>query len=147
METNEKTVIRIRATVDKAIEIVWKCWITPEDIVRWNNASEDWYTPRAQNDLQVDGTFNYRMEARDGSFGFDFSGIYSNVIPNKLIEYTMDDGRKVSIQFNPLVKGTEITESFEAEEINPVEMQRIGWQSILNNFKRYTENMSLLKVI
>jgi len=104
METNERTVIRIRATVDKAIEIVWKCWITPEDIVKWNNASEDWYTPRAENNLRVDGKFNYRMEARDGSFGFDFSGVYSNVILNKLIEYTLDDGRKVSIQFNPLVR-------------------------------------------
>ena len=147
METNERTVIRIRATVDKAIEIVWKCWINPEDIIKWNNASEDWHTPRAQNDLMIDGTFNYRMEARDRSFGFDFSGVYSNVILNKLIQYTLDDGRKVSIQFNPLVKGTEITESFEAEEINPVDMQREGWQSILNNFKRYTENMSLIKVI
>ena len=139
MESNQKTLISVQTKIDAPIDIVWKCWTSPEDIVHWNFASSDWHTPKAENDLRVGGNFNYRMEAKDGSFGFDFWGIYDEVDPNKLIEFTLGDGRKVEVAFNMTNNKTEVTETFEAEESNPVDMQRNGWQSILDNFKNYTE--------
>jgi len=111
----------------------------PEHIVRWNNASDNWHTPRAANDLRIDGRFVSRMEARDGSSGFDFSGIYTDVKPLKQIEYTLDDGRKVKILFVSMGNLTTVKETFETEQIYPVEMQQNGWQAILNNFKKYVE--------
>jgi len=111
-----------------------------EHITKWNSASEDWHTPRATNDLRTGGKFTSRMEAKDGSVGFDFGGTYSEVKPNQRIAYTMDDGRKVSITFSGDNKSTKVVESFEAESVNSTELQRGGWQSILDNFKKYTES-------
>ena len=140
METKEKKVtIEVKALINSPVEKVWKCWTTPEDIVKWNNASDDWHTPKAENDLIKGGKFLSRMEAKDGSVGFDFWGIYTEVKTNKLIEYTMGDGRKVKIEFTAHANETSIVESFEAETANSIEMQRNGWQAILDNFKKYAE--------
>jgi len=139
MESTEKTVITVWTIVNAPIRIVWKNWTAPEDIIKWNNASEDWHTPRAENDLRVGGKFNYRMEAKDGSMGFDFWGIYDKVVINSQIDYTLDDGRKVKVIFGDLGGKTEVVETFAAETENSVEMQRVGWQAILDNFKKYTE--------
>ncbi len=126
------------------VETVWKCWTEPEHIKKWNNASEDWHTTVAENDLRVGGKFLSRMEAKDGSFGFDFGGIYDEVKVYEVIAYTMADGRKVKITFVCREKKTEITESFEAESTNSIDMQQGGWQAILDNFKKYTEEMNLI---
>ena len=139
METAEKTVITIETTVNAPVQKVWEYWSKPEHITQWNNASDDWHTPRAENDLRVGGNFLSRMEAKDGSMGFDFGGVYDAVDTNKYIEYTMGDGRKVKVHFNQMDNTTKVVESFEAESTNPVEMQRGGWQAILDNFKKYTE--------
>jgi uncharacterized protein YndB with AHSA1/START domain len=137
--SSEKTKITIDAIVNAPIEKVWKFWTLPEHITKWNNASPDWHTPHAENDLRVGGKFTSRMEAKDGSFGFDFWGIYDKVIPNELIAYTMGDGRTAEILFETVKDGIRITTTFEAENENPVEMQKGGWQAIMNNFKTYTE--------
>lgn len=139
MATSEKTTITVAATVNAPIEKVWQYWTAPQHITQWNNASNDWHTPKATNDLRNDGTFNYRMEAKDNSFGFDFEGRYTDIKTNELIEYVISDGRKVQILFEALNDETHITETFEAEEVHPVELQQDGWQAMLNNFKRYTE--------
>lgn len=141
METVERIIISVRATINAPIAKVWRCWSNPDDIIRWNYASDDWHTPRVENDLRVGGHFNSRMEAKDGSMGFDFYGEYTNVILNEKIEYTMGDGRHVKIVFTALDYKTEIVEDFEAENTNPVDMQREGWQAILNNFKKYVEGI------
>jgi uncharacterized protein YndB with AHSA1/START domain len=138
---NTSSAITITTLVNLPIEIVWKVWIRPVHIKNWNNASPDWYTPFAKNNLKVGGKFNYRMEARDGSFGFDFEGIYLKVETEKLIEYILNDGRKVSIAFENEGKGVRVTEIFEPELQNPLDLQRQGWQAILDNFKHYTENL------
>jgi len=140
MDTNGKTTITVRVLIDSPIDRVWKIWTTPEDIVKWNYASEDWHSPQVYNDLRVGGTFNYRMEARDESYGFDFKGVYNKVNINELIEYTIDDRRKVIINFSTLDGKTEIVETFEAENVNSFDMQRDGWQAILDNFKKVVEN-------
>lgn len=139
METQDKAVIMIYVKISAPTEVVWKRWTCPEDILKWNQASDDWHTPRAINDLRDGGRFVFRMEAKDGSFGFDFSGIYDRVQPNNLINYTLDDGRKVTIVFQNNGNETTVIETFEAENANSIEQQRNGWQSILNNFKKYTE--------
>lgn len=138
METSNNK-ITIETTVNAQVEKVWENWTDPIHIVNWNNASEDWHTTRAENDLKPGGKFLSRMEAKDGSFGFDFGGTYDKVRPNELIEYTMGDGRKVQITFHGNGNETKIEETFDAENTHPVEMQRNGWQSILDNFKKYTE--------
>jgi uncharacterized protein YndB with AHSA1/START domain len=139
MKSKEKTIITVQALINKPIAKVWKIWTTPEDIEKWNNASDDWHTPRAENNLQAGGIFNFRMEAKDGSFGFDFGGVYDKVIINEQIEYTLGDDRKVKINFSAVGNKTDIIETFEAESINSIELQRGGWQAILNNFKKYAE--------
>jgi uncharacterized protein YndB with AHSA1/START domain len=131
--------ITVEATINAPVEKVWEYWTKPEHITQWNNASPDWHAPRAENDLRVGGRFTNRMEARDGSFGFDFGGVYDEVKTNELIAYTTDDDRKVSILFNSDGNTTTVTETFEAEEENSVELQKGGWQSILDNFKKYVE--------
>ena len=108
--------------------------------MNWNNASPDWHTPSAKNDLRQGGKFNARMEARDGSMGFDFGGTYSEVILHKNISFTLEDNRKVTVIFSSLANSTRVVESFEAESTNSEELQRTGWQSILDNFKKYVEN-------
>jgi len=139
MQTASSTTITIETTVKAPVEKVWKCWTTPQDITQWNHASDDWHSPHGENDLRPGGRFSFRMEAKDGSFGFDFGGVYDKVKTNELIEYTLGDGRKVSVKFTANGNEIHIVETFEAEETNPIEMQKGGWQAILDNFKSYTE--------
>jgi uncharacterized protein YndB with AHSA1/START domain len=139
METTKVTTITVENTVNAPAEKVWKFWAAPEHITKWANASDDWHTTRAENDLREGGKFLSRMEAKDGSFGFDFWGVYDAVKENELIEYTLGDGRKVIIHFTGKGNTTKIVQTFEAEATNPIEMQKGGWQAILNNFKKYVE--------
>lgn len=139
METKNATTITVATTIAAPIENVWKLWTEPEHIKKWNNASDHWHTPKAQNDLRKGGKFIIRMESKDGKIGFDFSGVYDNVKTNELISYTLDDGRKVKITFTSVGNNTKVEEAFEAESENSIDMQESGWQSILNNFKKYTE--------
>ena len=139
METMEKTIITVETTVNVPVEKVWEYWAKPEHIVKWAAASDDWHTTRAENDLRVGGSFTSRMEAKDGSFGFDFGGVYDVVRKNEYIEYTLGDNRKVKVAFTANGKTTNIVESFEAESTHSIEMQQGGWQAILDNFKKYTE--------
>jgi uncharacterized protein YndB with AHSA1/START domain len=139
MTTATKTMITVETTVNAPVEKIWACWTLPEHIIQWNHASDDWHSPSATNDLRAGGQFSYRMEAKDGSFGFDFWGIYDEVQINELITYTMGDGRKAKIIFTPDGGTTKVVESFEAEDTNPIELQRGGWQAILDNFKKYAE--------
>jgi len=138
METN-RSVITVETIVQAPIEKVWKFWTVPDHITNWNNASEEWHTPYAENDLRVGGKFVSRMEAKDGSFGFDLGGIYNEVRAHEFISYALEDGRKVEITFIPQENETKVLEVFEPEKANPVEMQQDGWQAILNNFKKYVE--------
>lgn len=131
--------VTIETMVQAPVEKVWERWTLPEHITKWNAASDDWHTPSATNDLRTGGSFTSRMEAKDGSVGFDFGGTYDEVMKNKLIRYTMEDGRHVSVRFDAQGDTTKIVETFDVESQNSVEMQRSGWQSILDNFKRYTE--------
>lgn len=131
----------VKTTVNASLENAWNVWISPEYIVKWNFASDEWHTPFAENDFQVDGSFNYRMEAKDGSFGFDFFGKYDQIIPGKLIQFTLGDGRKVEIVFTVLSQEqTLLEETFETEDTNPVELQQFGWQAILDNYKIQVES-------
>jgi uncharacterized protein YndB with AHSA1/START domain len=139
METNTTT-ITVETDVHAPIEKVWDYFSNPEHIVKWNNASDDWHTPCAENDLRAGGNFLYRMEAKDGSFGFDFGGKYDVVENHKYIEYTIGDVRKVKVSFSSAGNNqTHVSENFEAENAHSVEMQRGGWQNILDSFKKYTE--------
>jgi len=140
METAEKTAITVESVVKAPVEKVWKYWSEPEHIKKWAFASDDWHAPHVENDLRKDGQFKTTMAAKDGSFSFDFGGVYTNVQPNKVIEYTIGDGRKVKVLFSGNEIETKITETFEAESQNPIEMQRGGWQAILDNFKKHTES-------
>ncbi|MGD1046928.1 MAG: SRPBCC domain-containing protein [Bacteroidota bacterium] len=142
METEQKTKITVETFVQAPKNVAWKLRTTPEDIVHWNNASDDWHTLNAKIDLRTGGEFLYRMEAKDGSFGFDFGGVFDTVRPKEFIAYTIGDGRKVEINFIGNGSITKIAETFEAESQNPIEMQRDGWQAILNNFKKYSESRS-----
>jgi uncharacterized protein YndB with AHSA1/START domain len=141
METSTKQVITVENVVNAPIEKVWEYWTKNEHITKWNFASDDWHSPKAQNDLRVGGSFVYRMEAKDGSMGFDFGGKYDVIKDNAYIEYTIGDGRKVKVSFNALDndKATKVVEEFEAEGTHSIEMQKGGWQAILDNFKKYTE--------
>jgi uncharacterized protein YndB with AHSA1/START domain len=139
MITAEKTTITVKAGVNAPIEKVWSYWTDPKHIIRWNNASDDWYTPRAENDLRVGGKFLYRMEARDGSDGFDFEGEYDSVVLLKQIRYTMSDGRSVKVTFDSDTDSTTVTELIETEQHNPIDIQQQGWQAILDNFRKYAE--------
>lgn len=139
METASKTVITVENVINAPVKKVWSYWTSPDHITKWNNASDDWHTPWAKNDLRVGGNFSSRMEAKDGSFGFEFGGVYDVVTKNEYIEYTLGDGRKVKVSFKTEGDTTRVIESFDAENTHPVEMQRSGWQAILDNFKKYTE--------
>ncbi len=136
---SDKTEITVKATVNARVEKVWECWTDPKHIVNWNHASDDWHSPYAQNDLRIGGKFLFRMEAKDGSEGFDFSGVYDEVQPHKVISLVMGDGRNVKTIFVSQGSKTEIMETFDAENVYSVEQQRSGWQAILDNFKRYAE--------
>lgn len=140
MNSTDKTVITIEATIDAPIEKVWTHWSAPEHITQWNNASDDWHTPSASNDLRTGGKFSFRMAARDGSAAFDFAGVYDEVRTHEKIAYTIGDGRKVEVLFSGNGQSTHVVESFEAENTHSIEMQRGGWQAILDNFKKYVES-------
>ncbi len=136
----EITKIKIEASVNAPIEKVWKMWNTPSDIIQWNFADPSWHSPSSENDLRVGGKFKNRMEAKDGSFGFDFEGTYDTVELNKEISYTMGDGRSATVLFLEENGVTHIQTTFDAETINDPEMQKQGWQAILNNFVTYAES-------
>ncbi|MCU7552014.1 SRPBCC family protein [Chitinophagaceae bacterium LB-8] len=131
--------IKVEATVNAPVEKVWNLWTNVEDVKQWNHASEDWHTTSAQNDLRPGGSFAYRMEAKDGSFGFDFGGTYDEIRPYEYIEYTLGDGRKVKNDFNRNGDTTHIVVVFESEHTHTEELQRSGWQAILDSFKKYAE--------
>ena len=132
--------ITIKTTIDASIDKVWKLWTLPEHITNWAFASLDWHTPHAENDLTEGGKFTTTMAAKDGSVSFDFWGEYTLIKQNEAINYVMGDGRKAEITFKEIANGVEIIESFDPENQNPEEMQRGGWQAILDNFKNYVES-------
>lgn len=131
--------ITVEATIHADIETVWMAWNTPEDIVKWNAASDDWHTVSAEVDLREGGQQRARMEAKDGSMGFDFVGTYVQIIPHELIEYVLEDGREVTVLFSAIDGQVKVVETFDAEHENSQEMQRAGWQAILDNFAAYVE--------
>lgn len=139
MTTIEKTTVNVAVKINAPVEKVWKLWTDPRHIIPWNHASDDWLTSKAENDLRVGSKFLVRMEAKDGSSGFDFTGKYLKIEPLKQIVYNIDDGRKVQIDFVQKGDKTTVSETFESEQTNPVEMQQKGWQAILDNFKEYVE--------
>ena len=133
--------LTVTTTINKNIKAIWEAFTLPQHITNWYFASTDWNAPFAENDLQVGGRFKTRMEAKDGSFGFDFSGTYSNVVLNKQLDYTLDDKRLVSVSFKEGNNQTIVTQVFEPETENTRELQQQGWQLILDNFKSYTESL------
>lgn len=141
MEAN-KTAITVEALIRAPIEKVWSSWTDPKHITKWNQASEDWHSPHAENVLRTGGKFKTTMAAKDGSMSFDFEGVYTKVQQHKVIEYAMADGRKVSVVFSQNGNQTKVVETFDPENENPIEMQRGGWQAILDSFKKYTEATS-----
>jgi uncharacterized protein YndB with AHSA1/START domain len=131
--------ITIEAIINADIKKVWDYWTKPEHITKWNFASDDWQCPKAENDLRVGGKYSARMEAKDGSFGFGFEAVYDEIIDQKKIAYSMEDGRQAATTFEDMGNQVTIVTVFDAENTNPVEMQQGGWQAILNNFKKYTK--------
>jgi uncharacterized protein YndB with AHSA1/START domain len=131
--------ITVSVKIDAPVEKVWNYFTQPEHIVNWNFANDDWHSPSAENDLTINGLFKYNMAAKDGSFSFDFWGSYTQIETHKTIAYTMGDGRKAILHFTENNNQTEVVEMFEPEGQNPEEMQQMGWQAILNNFKKYVE--------
>lgn len=142
METATKTPITVSTVVNAPVAKVWNSWNEPQHITKWCQASPDWHAPHAENDLRKDGKFKTTMAAKDGSFSFDFGGVYTDVEPHQLIAYTMEDGRKVKIVFEDLGISTKVIETFDPEDTNPIEMQQGGWQAILDSFKKYTEELA-----
>lgn len=135
----EKTRITVEATIAADTNKVWDFWTSPEHITKWNFATEDWQCPRAENDLRIGGKYFARMEAKDGSFGFDFEALYDEVDTQNKLTYTMSDGRQSTTEFEDLGSETKVTTTFDADNEHDLEMQQAGWQAILNNFKKYTE--------
>jgi uncharacterized protein YndB with AHSA1/START domain len=133
--------ITVETLIKGNLNSVWDAWSNPDDINQWNAASNDWHTTRSSVDLREGGKFSARMEARDGSAGFDFEGTYTRIVPQRLIEYRMDDGREVKVQFSEVEDGVLVRETFDAETENDPELQREGWQAILDNFARHVERV------
>jgi uncharacterized protein YndB with AHSA1/START domain len=133
--------ITVETLVRADLGPVWDAWNNPHDIQQWNTASDDWHTTRSSVDLREGGKFSARMEAKDGSTGFDFEATYTRVVPQQLIEFRMDDGREVRVQFDEVPEGVRVTETFDAETENDPEFQRQGWQAILDNFARHVERV------
>lgn len=133
--------ITVETIVAAPIEEVWRAYTTPEDIMQWNAASDDWHTTKANVDLRVGGEFSSRMEAKDGSFGFDFAGTYTNVVTNRLLEYSFGD-RTAKVDFAEMPNGVNVKVVFDAEETHSIEQQQGGWQAILDNFKRHVESIN-----
>jgi uncharacterized protein YndB with AHSA1/START domain len=136
MNTNK---ITIQASISADRKKVWDFYTNPDHITKWNFATGDWHCPHASNDMRVGGKYIARMEAKDGSFGFDFEAVYEEIIEGEKFTFTMTDGRQATVNFKKLSDKTEVTVTFDPETENPVELQREGWQAILNNFKKYTE--------
>lgn len=134
------TSVTVATPINAPLEKVWEYYTKPEHIVNWNSASEDWHTPKAENDLREGGKFLSRMESKDGTEGFDFTGEYTKVVPNSFIEYVMDDGRKVAVVLNDENGSTEVQVKFDLETENTEELQKQGWQAILDSFKNYVES-------
>lgn len=132
--------LSIEAVIAADIDKVWNYWTGADHITKWNFASDDWHCPAATVDLQPGGKFSSRMEAKDGSFGFDFWGVYDEIKPKEYINTSLGDGRKSNVVFSNDGSGTKINGTFIAEESNPYDLQQFGWQAILNNFKKYTES-------
>jgi uncharacterized protein YndB with AHSA1/START domain len=130
--------ITVETTIAAPIEKVWQAWNTPDDIKQWNAASDDWHTTASSVDLRVGGGFSSRMEAKDGSMGFDFAGTYTKIVEHRLIESTFGD-RLLRVEFIPIGNGVTVRETFDAENTFPIEQQRAGWQAILNNFRKHVE--------
>jgi uncharacterized protein YndB with AHSA1/START domain len=135
------SIITVNVLVNASLETVWDSWTNPKHIVNWNFASDDWHAPAAKNDLSIGGAFAYTMAAKDGSFSFDFTGKFTEITPNKSISYILDDDRKVDITLELFEGQVMVIESFEAETQNPEDLQKTGWQAILDNFKKYTESL------
>ena len=135
----EKSTITVHTMISAPMDQVWSIWTNPDHIIKWNNASDDWHTPTAENDLRVGGKFTYRMEAKDGSVGFAFTGVYEEVDTNARVVYRLEDERKVVITFEEVEGGVKVNETFDPDETNSVELQQTGWQAILDNFKKYAE--------
>ena len=131
--------ITVETVVNADLNQVWDAWNNPTDIKQWNSAQDDWHTTRSSVDLREGGKFVSRMEAKDGSAGFDFEGTYTRIVPRKAIEYRMSDGREVKVEFVERPEGVLVKETFDAETENPTELQRTGWQAILDNFRRHVE--------
>ena len=131
--------ITVETHVNASLPRVWEAWTTPADIVKWNFASPDWHCPSAHVDLRVGGVYGSRMEAKDGSFGFDFGATISALEPQALLQYDIGDGRKVDVRFSQTASGVQVSESFDAEDVNTAERQRQGWQAILDNFRKHVE--------
>ncbi|AFS70538.1 SRPBCC family protein [Exiguobacterium antarcticum] len=136
---NQAQEIQIQTVIKRPVADVWTYWTEPDHIKAWNAASDDWHTTAATNDVQAGGRFSSHMAAKDGSMGFDFSGVYQEVILYEKLTYTLEDGRHVTVRFTAKGEGTEVVETFEAESMNPPEMQQAGWQAILDRFKAYAE--------
>ncbi len=135
--------ITIEVNVAAPIEAVWEAWTSPADIQKWNAASDDWHCPSAEVDLNQGGKFSYRMEAKDGSMGFDFEGTFTKLVPYELIEFALDDERLVAVEFAENDESVTVRESFDAESANSGEQQRQGWQAILDRFARHVEAKKL----
>jgi uncharacterized protein YndB with AHSA1/START domain len=133
--------IKVEVTIAADLKTVFNCWTAPEHIMKWNFASEDWHCPKATNDLRIGGKFSSTMAAKDGSMAFDFEGVYDEVIIDSKITYTLEDNRKVEITFEKVGDSTKVTEIFDAENQNSEDLQRTGWQMILNNFKSHVESL------
>ena len=138
----DKAKITVETKVNSDMDTVWNTWTEPEHIKKWNNASLDWHTPKAENDLRKDGKFNLRMEAKDGSMGFDFEGEFTEINTHTIITYKLEDDREVKVEFKELEDATKVIETFEAEDENSGEQQRQGWLAILTHFKNYVESKS-----
>ena len=132
--------ITVETVVDATPQAVWDAWNNPADIKQWNTAQDDWHTTRSSVDLREGGKFMSRMEAKDGSVGFDFEGTYTRVVPQQAVEYRMSDGREVQVEFSETPDGVRVRETFDAETENSPELQRAGWQAILDNFRRHVES-------
>jgi uncharacterized protein YndB with AHSA1/START domain len=136
-----KSPITVQTLVNVPLEKAWKCWTDPAHITQWNHASDDWHCPKATNDPRTGGKFSATMAARDGSMSFNFEGVYDEVIPLQKLAYQMPGGRNVLVTFAAEGSGTLVTETFDPEDMNPEEMQRAGWQAILDNYKQHTEGI------
>lgn len=134
--------ISIETEVKATATAVWEAWVTAEDITSWNFAVDEWCCPRAEINLEVAGKFKYRMEAKDGSIGFDFEGTFTKVVPKSSIHFMLEDNRIVTVEFIETARGVRVVETFDAEDENSAEQQKQGWQSILHNFRKHVESKS-----